>query len=293
MTKWYLLRGGGVRQSKQKRGVALPEARAACSALSRMLAVTAPSSLSLSLARSLAHSLSALFERMFAGQRSNPDKLAPWQTGRRSKCGAAAGKRLARSGSSRPSWMLFHPSLWLIQNQLSHPNGPIAGCKLARFRVQINQERNCVQRRLGSDQAETNEPIIEVNTKCTAIVGERIEKRLFIFLYVLILDYTVQRERCLRNLKNQYGSGKLALCFPLICLHSGSSASKDTDFGPSPETQSLHTLQLLILSTQLSFEWPCGLFYYTHQFYYLFYWLFYRKSGCKASSDFSHSFLFQ
>ena len=111
-----------------------------------------------------------------------------------------------------------------------------------------------MQRRLGSDQAETNEPIIEVNTKCTAIVGERIEKRLFIFLYVLILDYTVQRERCLRNLKNQYGSGKLALCFPLICLHSGSSASKDTDFGPSPETQSLHTLQLLILSTQLSFE---------------------------------------
>lgn len=40
-------------------------------------------------------------------------------------------------------------------------------------------------------------------------------------------------------------------------------ASEDTDSGQGPETQSLHTLQLLILSTQLSFQWPCGLSYNT------------------------------
>lgn len=43
---------------------------------------------------------------------------------------------------------------------------------------------------------------------------------------------------------------------PLIRLHSASSSCKDTDSGPGPETQSHHTLQLLILSTQLSFQWP-------------------------------------
>lgn len=116
--------------------------------------------------------------------------------------------------------------------------------------------------------------------------------------YVLILDYTVTQGG---QHKHVWITSRTRMVLEKNTIHShwstctrGSSASKDTDFGPSPETQSLHTqLQLLILSTQLSFEWPCGLFYYTHQFYYLFYWLFYRKSGCKASSVFNHSFFFQ
>lgn len=131
MTKWYFLRGGGVCQSKQT--------GAWCS-LRPKLHVQLFGGCSQWQRRALAHSLSALFKRMYMGQQSKPDKSALWPAlsrRRKSKCGAAG--RLARSRPSGPSWMLFHPSLWLIQNQLSHPNGPIAGCKLARFRVQINQ----------------------------------------------------------------------------------------------------------------------------------------------------------
>lgn len=42
-----------------------------------------------------------------------------------------------------------------------------------------------------------------------------------------------------QNLEIQDRSGKSSL-FPLICLHSGSSASEDTDPGLSPETRSPH-----------------------------------------------------
>lgn len=164
--------------------------------------------------------------------------------------------------------MLFHPSPWLILNQLSYPNGTIAGCKLARFRVQINW-RDRVQWR-------ERKPVIGVNIK--------VRMSLKCSFYTLIwANFELHGESkecntqtCLNNLKNQDGCGKNNL-FPLIYVHSGSSASEDTDFGLGSETQSLHTLQLLILSTQLSFEWPCGLFYYPHQFYYLFCWLFYKK----------------
>lgn len=60
--------------------------------------------------------------------------------------------RLARSPSSWPSWMLFHPPLWLIQNQLSRPNGPVASL----------QDFACMQGGLGGDQATTNNLIFEV-----------------------------------------------------------------------------------------------------------------------------------
>lgn len=65
----------------------------------------------------------------------------------------------------------------------------------------------------------------------------------------------------LDNLKKQDGSGKNPSHLSACTL--GSSASKDTDSGQCSETQPHHTLQLLILSTQLSFRWPCGLFYYS------------------------------
>lgn len=158
MTKWYFLRGGRVCQSKQS-GVW-------CS-LRPELHVQLFGGCFDSAELSLIHSLSALFKRIYMGQQSNPDKLALWTTlsrQRRSKCGAAG--RLAKSRSSRPSWMLFHPSWWLIQNQLSRPNGSTAGCKLARFRVQINQ-REIVCRKawaVAGNQAITNKPIIKVNT---------------------------------------------------------------------------------------------------------------------------------
>lgn len=93
------------------------------------------------------YSLSALFKRMYMGQQWKPDKLVLWRVFSRqprSKYGAAG--RLASSRSYRPSWMLFHPFQWLIQNQLSHPSGPIAGCKLASLWVQIKTETVCAQR---------------------------------------------------------------------------------------------------------------------------------------------------
>lgn len=43
-----------------------------------------------------------------------------------------------------------------------------------------------------------------------------------------------------QNLEIQDRCGKSSL-FPLICLHSGSSACEDTDPGLSPETRSPHT----------------------------------------------------
>lgn len=52
--------------------------------------------------------------------------------------------------------------------------------------------------------------------------------------------------------------------------------------GLSPETQSLLTLQLLILSTQLSFQWPCGLFSFCFSFffYYTYQFLLLILTGC-------------
>lgn len=106
-----------------ERGVVLPEARAACSALWKMLAVTAPSS---------------LCQRFLNGCIwDNNQTLRNWLSGQHSSAGGNRNVeqqgRLARSQPRRPSWMLFHLSLWLIQYQLSHLNGLIAGCKLARF----------------------------------------------------------------------------------------------------------------------------------------------------------------
>lgn len=123
MTKQYFLKRCQGLPKQTWRGVVLPELqRAACSALWRMLAVTALRVLS----------QSALFKWMYMGQQWKPDKLVLWLSRqRRSKYGAAG--RLASSRSYWPSWMLFHPFQWLIQNQLSHPSGPFAGCKLASF----------------------------------------------------------------------------------------------------------------------------------------------------------------
>lgn len=106
-----------------ERGVVLPEARAACSALWKMLAVTAPSTL-------CQHFLNGCIW-------DNNQTLRNWLSGRHSAAGGNRNVeqrgRLARSQPRRPSWMLFHLSLWLIQHQLSHLNGLIAGCKLARL----------------------------------------------------------------------------------------------------------------------------------------------------------------
>lgn len=168
--------------------------------------------------------------------------------------------------------MLFHPSPWLILNQLSYPNGTIAGCKLARFRVQINW-RDRVQWR-------ERKPVIGVNIKVRMSLKCSFYTLIFANFALHGESKECNTQTCLNNLRNQDGCGKNNL-FPLIYVHSGSSASEDTDFGLGSETQSLHTLQLLILSTQLSFEWPCGLFYYPHQFYYLFCWLFYKKEKKK------------
>lgn len=106
-----------------ERGVVLPEARAACSALWRMLAATAPSS----------HCQHFLNGCIWDNNQTLINWLSCWRSAAGGDQNVEQQGRLARSQSSWPSWMLFHPSLWLIQNQLSHPNGPIAGCKLARF----------------------------------------------------------------------------------------------------------------------------------------------------------------
>ena len=55
------------------------------------------------------------FKRMLRTWDNN-QTLINWLCGDQN---AVQPRRLARAGSARPSWMLFHPSWWLIQNQLS------------------------------------------------------------------------------------------------------------------------------------------------------------------------------
>lgn len=85
------------------------------------------------------------------------------------------------------------------------------------------------------------------STGCSAIA-------LFTLLFVQMSAYTASREEHTEEVWMTSGTRMVLekhahALFPLIPAHSGSSASKDTDFGASSETQSLHTLQLLILST--------------------------------------------
>lgn len=92
-----------------------------------------------------ARPLSALLNQMYIFGTGQTWLNCLWSMPSRQQRPACVGAgRLVRPRSLRPAWMLFHPSLWLLQTQLSLPNDQIAGCKLARFGVQINR-RDCLQ----------------------------------------------------------------------------------------------------------------------------------------------------
>lgn len=93
------------------------------------------------------------------------------------------------------------------------------------------------------------------------------------FTFVCLLIFWITWSD-LKNLKHRDDPGWNPIPLPLICVCSGPQFIRGRSFWPRAcNTICPPLFALFTLNTQLSFQWPCGLFYYSRWFLLLILWV--------------------